>query len=225
MLKFRGILSLAAVLGWGVLGCTRPLPVSPNVAIGRGPVGLDPSQRIGAGYGTQLPGTGTLRTIPRQTNVVVNPWKPAVAARDWKHIVIHHTASATGNVNSIHESHLKKKDKNGNHWMGIGYHFVIGNGNGMGDGEIESTFRWREQLHGAHAGANEYNQHGIGIALVGNFENAPPSPAQLAAVKRLVAVMKSEYGIGSNKVIGHKDVKATACPGKFFPIAEVSESR
>ena len=108
--------------------------------------------------------------------------------------------------------------------LGIGYHFVIGNGNGMGDGIVEPTFRWRQQLHGAHAGNNRYNQHGIGIALIGNFEKKPPTAAQLASVKRLIGVLKGAYRISSEKVIGHGDIKATACPGKFFPMAEVSLS-
>lgn len=150
--------------------------------------------------------------------VIENPWRPQVAARDWQHIVIHHTATDSGSVERIHESHLKKG------WLGIGYHFLIGNGKGMSDGSIEPTFRWRQQLHGAHAGKDEYNQKGIGICLVGNFEEKPPSTAQLTEVKRLVAVLRDEYSIPASRVIGHRDVKATACPGQHFPLAEVSQS-
>eukprot|EP00913_Durusdinium_trenchii_P023444 g22022.t1 len=105
---------------------------------------------------------------------------------------------------------------------GIGYHFVIGNGNGMNDGEIEPTFRWRTQMHGAHAGNLQHNQYGIGIALIGNFEKAPPTAAQLAAVKRLVATLKREYAIDGKNVLGHSKIRATACPGRYFPLAEVS---
>lgn len=150
--------------------------------------------------------------------ITENPWTPKADAREWRHIVIHHTATGSGSVERIHESHLKKG------WLGIGYHFLIGNGNGMTDGSIEPTFRWRQQLHGAHAGKDEYNQRGIGICLVGNFEESPPSAAQLTAVKRLVAVLRKEYDIPSSRVIGHREVKATACPGKHFPLAEVSQS-
>ncbi|MAT16147.1 MAG: N-acetylmuramoyl-L-alanine amidase [Planctomyces sp.] len=150
-----------------------------------------------------------------------NPWKPEVADREWKWIVVHHTATDRGSVESIHESHLKRRDANGNSWLGIGYHFVIGNGQGMEDGDIEPTFRWRQQLHGAHAGRAEENQQGIGICLVGNFENHPPSAAQLTAIKKLVFTLKQEYGIDSDHVVGHYDIKTTACPGKHFPIAEI----
>lgn len=153
-----------------------------------------------------------------------NPWKPTAALRDWKHIVIHHTASEGGSVETINAEHLNRKDKNGNKWLGIGYHFLIGNGTGMSDGEIEPTFRWKKQMQGAHAGNEEYNQHGIGICLVGNFQDHRPSPAQLASVKRLVGVLKREYHIKSSQVVGHRDVKSTACPGKMFPMTEVAQT-
>lgn len=150
--------------------------------------------------------------------VVENPWRPKVDAREWRHIVLHHTATDSGSVERIHESHIAKG------WLGIGYHFLIGNGNGMADGVVEPTFRWRQQLHGAHAGKDEYNQHGIGICLVGNFQETNPTEGQLAAVKQLVAALRGEYSIPSSRVIGHNEVKATACPGQNFPLAQVSQS-
>jgi hypothetical protein len=138
--------------------------------------------------------------------------------------VLHHTATEKGSVEDIHESHLQRKDAGGNHWLGIGYHFVIGNGKGMGDGVIEPTFRWREQLQGAHAGVADYNDLGIGIVLIGNFNEHPPTAAQLAAVKQLVATLKAAYGINSEDVVGHGDVKATECPGRYFPLGEIGQA-
>ena len=157
---------------------------------------------------------------PTPPVVVQNPWEPDASPRKWRHIVLHHTASSAGSVESVHEAHI------GRGWDGIGYHFLIGNGKGMGDGEIQQTFRWREQIHGAHAKSpnNEYNEYGIGICLVGNFEESDPSDAQLASVKRLVSVLKHEYQLTDSQVIAHRDVKATACPGKNFPIGEISRS-
>jgi N-acetyl-anhydromuramyl-L-alanine amidase AmpD len=160
--------------------------------------------------------------VPQRGDQSGFAWEPtAKQYREWRTIVIHHTAARHGSVESIHEAHLKRKDSNGNPWLGIGYHFVIGNGQGMSDGEIEQTFRWREQLQGAHAGAGEYNERGIGIALVGNFDEEPPTAAQLAAVKQLVSALQIRFGIAGDKVIGHSDIKATACPGRHFPIDEV----
>ncbi len=149
-------------------------------------------------------------------------WTPRVAVRDWQAIVIHHTASHSGSVESIHQVHQQRKDAAGNPWRGIGYHFVIGNGHGMEDGEVEATFRWREQLEGAHAGVSRYNQQGVGICLVGNFDDRLPTEAQLAALKRLVAWLSQEYDIPVQQVKGHGQLKATACPGKYFPMHELT---
>lgn len=153
-----------------------------------------------------------------------NPWRPKKTPRGWKHLVLHHTAANSGSVESIHEQHLKNKDKDGNPWLGIGYHFVIGNGHGMDDGAIEPTFRWTQQLAGAHAGVAEYNQRGIGIVLIGNFEKTAPTAAQLKSVKELLSILAREYQIDADHVIGHGDVKATECPGRLFPLKEVRTS-
>ena len=91
----------------------------------------------------------------------------------------------------------------------------------MAGGRIEPTFRWIEQLHGAHAGSRPHNDSGIGICLVGNFENEPPTPLQMAAVKRMVRDLSHRYGIGAENVLRHGDVKATDCPGQQFPFDEV----
>lgn len=200
-----------------IAGCTQQSSLPPVAINSPSPVSPYPSQAA-----RPTPDTPLFTTPPTIAIEPRNPWKPDAEVRDWEYIVIHHTASTTGSVESIHELHSKKKDKSGKAWLGIGYHFVIGNGNGMPDGAIETTFRWREQMHGAHAGNNKYNQKGIGVCLVGNFENEPPSEAQLAAVKKLVGVLKAEYGITSENVQGHRDVKATACPGKYFPMSEVA---
>jgi len=200
-----------------ITGCTQRTSLPPVTINSPTPIPQHPAQ-----VAKPAPHTPLFTTPPMVAIEPKNPWKPDGELRDWKYIVIHHTASTTGSVESIHELHSKKKDKSGNTWLGIGYHFVIGNGNGMPDGAIEPTFRWREQMHGAHAGDNKYNQKGIGICLVGNFEKAPPTEAQLAAVKELVGTLKAEYKIAGENIQGHRDVKATACPGKYFPMSEVA---
>ena len=152
------------------------------------------------------------------------PWTPTGPARDWKYVVVHHTATQTGNVESIHRTHLARKDADGNPWRGIGYHFVVGNGHGMEDGRIEPTFRWRDQLAGAHAGVADYNRSGIGICLVGNFEQQPPTEAQFGALTELVRTLTSDYGINPDDVKRHGELKATACPGRLFPMQELTRA-
>lgn len=149
-------------------------------------------------------------------------WPADVPLKEWRYIVLHHTASSSGSVASIHAEHQQRNDSEGNPWRGIGYHFVIGNGEGMPDGAIEPTFRWFDQSSGAHAGVGLYNEFGVGVCLIGNFEETPPTVNQLAAVKQLVAALKAECHIDTSGVVRHGDIKATACPGKLFPFAEIA---
>ncbi len=158
--------------------------------------------------------------------------------RHWKHIVLHHSASAHGSALEFHRFH-----KNERGWDGLAYHFVIGNGNGSGDGEIEVGYRWTDQIHGAHAGNPEYNQYGIGICLVGNFEetgpqggpacpqagSACPTPAQRESLRALLRWLMERCEIPSTEIVRHKDVRdrqgllagGTECPGKNFPFEEI----
>jgi hypothetical protein len=151
-------------------------------------------------------------------------WRPEAEPREWKYVLLHHSATETGSVASIDAVHRQRRDAGGNPWLGIGYHFVIGNGHGMEDGRIEATFRWDEQLAGAHAGDAEYNSHGIGICLIGNFEEMPPTDAQLEAMSTLLAWLRTGYALPPEGLVRHLDVRSTACPGRFFPWDDVSRS-
>ena len=144
--------------------------------------------------------------------------------KDWKFLVLHHSGTDAGSLESIDAVHRRRRDSAGNLWRGIGYHFLIGNGQGMSDGQIQATFRWTSQLSGAHAGSKLYNQYGVGICLVGNFETSGPTSAQLKAVRSLIAELKSQFGLTTEQVLRHGDLKATACPGRHFPFEEIAST-
>lgn len=150
--------------------------------------------------------------IPIQTDEPLNPWK---------FVIIHHSATSSGSVEGIHAAHRQRRDSQGNPWLGIGYHFVIGNGNGMPDGAIESTFRWRKQIAGAHAGVRSFNDHGIGICLIGNFEEHPPTSAQTKSLRDLLNRLLTTFQLNPESVLTHGDLKSTACPGKLFQLQDV----
>lgn len=152
-------------------------------------------------------------------------FEPATASHAWKYIVLHHSAGDEGSVASIDADHRLRTDRAGRPWLGIGYHFVIGNGQGMPDGLIEPTFRWREQLHGAHAGSREFNRDGIGICLVGDFSRSPPSDRQVAAARQLVDWLCRRYSIEAGHVLRHGDVVASDCPGRLFPADLLAPAR
>ncbi|MCE9545094.1 MAG: peptidoglycan recognition protein family protein [Planctomycetia bacterium] len=151
-------------------------------------------------------------------------WDPPASSRDWQYVVLHHSATDEGDVASIDAADRKRRDQFGAAWPGIGYHFVIGNGQGMTDGRVEPTFRWQQQLHGAHANSQAHNRTGIGICVVGDCDASPPTPRQVAAAKRLLEWLSVRYGISPDHVVRHADIAATRCPGRKFPFEELREA-
>ena len=148
-------------------------------------------------------------------------FEPPKADRRWCYIVVHHSASATGSYASIDKLHKERLGTDG-----CGYHFVIGNGSESPDGQIEVTRRWAEQKGGAHcrdAVSPDVNDYGIGICLVGNFDEKGPTPRQLAATKALVAYLSDRYAIATDHVGVHARFasKPTDCPGKIFALQTV----
>jgi hypothetical protein len=162
------------------------------------------------------------RGSPQRDAMVKTPtgpaaWKPIAAVRPWRWIVIHHSASPAGSMTLFDKEHRAKG------WDGVGYHFVIGNGTASGDGQIEVTPRWPAQKWGAHAKTidNRYNEYGIGICLVGNFDSARPTAKQMQSLSRLTAYLMQTYRISSSNIVGHRDTKPTDCPGRNLDIAAV----
>jgi N-acetyl-anhydromuramyl-L-alanine amidase AmpD len=145
-------------------------------------------------------------------------WLPENKSDRWKCIVIHHSAGETGGADRFDGIHRKKG------WDELGYHFVIGNGTDTADGQVEVGPRWLEQKHGAHCKTDDhyYNEHGIGICLVGNFDNHPPDERQVQALARLVRFLCAEFKIPPNAIYTHGGVTGkTRCPGKQFDLLEL----
>ena len=67
---------------------------------------------------------------------------------------------------------------------------------------------------GAHAEGDNYGT--LGIVLSGNFELSEPTQAQIESAAFLIAHLAQVYGIplDGEHILGHRDVSATACPGK-----------
>lgn len=156
---------------------------------------------------------------PRVTSRAPDPKWDVTIRRTWKYIVIHHSATDSGSAASFDRSHRKRG------WDGLGYHFVIGNGSGTGDGVVEVGYRWTQQVTGAHAGrprpdVNLLNEQGIGICLVGNFNSSKPTRKQQESLHRLIDWLSGRCGIPRERVLVHRDVKGTECPGQHFPAQE-----
>ena len=121
-------------------------------------------------------------------------------------IILHHRAG-NGDVEGIDKIHKNQG------WTCIGYHFYV-----RKDGSI---YRGRkEDTVGAHAYGSNYTS--IGVCAEGNFETDIMSETQKNSIKELVAYLKNKYNITTVK--RHKDVNATACPGKNYPFDEIVDN-
>lgn len=161
--------------------------------------------------------------LPEATSKVPRAWiPPSSLERKWTAIIIHHSGTKEGNAAVFDRWH-----RQGRHWEGVGYNFVIGNGYGSNDGEVEVTFRWREQKTGAHCGGtpgNWANRDAAGICLVGDFNQTVPSRRQMQSLVKLVRFLQSRYGIPKSRIYGHRTTpgtRKTDCPGRNFSIARL----
>lgn len=122
---------------------------------------------------------------------------------------IHHTVTANDDstpkrtVKNIQNFHMGKG------WSDIGYHYLIDQ-----DGKIYAGNPVDRQ--GAHAGGQ--NHGNIGIAFLGNYQDAQPDESQLESAGKLIRHLGDQYGIdvSSSTVGGHRDVGSTACPGNHL---------
>ncbi len=144
---------------------------------------------------------------------------PSRIEKKWTAIVIHHSATETGNATIFDRMHREE-----NHWDGVGYDFVIGNGTDSGNGQVEVTFRWLRQVPGAHCGGtpdNWANVDAVGICLVGNFDQTEPTARQMQSLSRLVSFLQKRYAIRTACIYGHSGTpgaQVTDCPGKNSPV-------
>jgi len=144
-------------------------------------------------------------------------WVPSGGISNrWECVVIHHSDSDKSTPQGMRAWHLQRG------WDALGYHFVIGNGVGYPDGKVFVGERWTRQMHGAHCKTpgNHYNDHGIGVCLIGNLDAHPPTAKQLQALSRLVSFLSGHCGIPTSKILTHGGVThKTACPGKCFNLS------
>jgi N-acetyl-anhydromuramyl-L-alanine amidase AmpD len=126
-------------------------------------------------------------------------------AGDIHSIIIHHSATASGNVEVFRKYHLKQG------FADVGYHYVICNGHGGPDGEVQEGRP--ELMTGAHAPAR--NADSIGVCLVGDFTQGKPTTAQMLALYALLKDLMRRYHISPKDVLAHKEVSQTDCPGSL----------
>lgn len=212
--RFKFVPILMSVLA--SVGCASHrrgvLTELPAPVFGRGP-----SLRI---QPAPLPPPRPVLPVSPAVTAVPGGWIPPGGIDDrWDYIVIHHSATTSGDAARFDRAHKKRG------WDGLGYHFVIGNGTDSGNGQIEVGFRWTQQRTGAHCKTpdNRYNAHGIGICLVGNFEHARPTQAQMESLAKLVGFLNARCHIAPGRILVHGGITGkTLCPGRNFELSRLN---
>ncbi|XP_050668448.1 peptidoglycan-recognition protein LB-like isoform X2 [Leptidea sinapis] len=125
------------------------------------------------------------------------------------YVVIHHSylppACSTREQCSRAMTQMQRMHVDTRGWWDIGYNFAVG-----GDGTVYEGRGW--QILGAHA--LNFNNVSIGICLIGDWTNELPPVQQLKAAQSLISAgvdrgyIKLDY-----KLVGHRQVRDTKCPG------------
>jgi LysM repeat protein len=171
-----------------------------------------------------IPASGTAKAgstpkAPLPSSLKARLDKQKVVPGKWRFIVIHHSGSPQGTVKGMDEYHRKKRRMQN----GLAYHFVIGNGRGIPDGQVEIGDRWRRQISGGHLASEKLNQKSIGICLVGNFSKTRPTSKQMYSLNALIQYLLQRCKPGAGAVKLHRQInpRPTECPGRNFPGKEM----
>lgn len=121
-------------------------------------------------------------------------------------IVIHHADASECDAKTIHQWHQDRG------WSGMGYHYLVRKKNG-----VVETGRPINTI-GAHCTGQ--NADSIGICFEGDFDKENMTNEQLATGRELIAYLRGIYG-QNIRIVRHKDLMATDCPGKNFPFDEL----
>ncbi|WP_141538692.1 N-acetylmuramoyl-L-alanine amidase [Isoptericola jiangsuensis] len=138
---------------------------------------------------------------------------------------IHHTAGTNsysaaqvpGIIRGIYAYHANTRD-----WGDIGYNFLVDKYGRAWEGRAGGILN---QTIGGHA--RGFNTNTTGVSVLGNYDVVQPSTASVTAVVKLVAWKLALHGVpatGSTtiegvrlpRILGHRDVASTACPGRYL---------
>jgi hypothetical protein len=173
---------------------------------------LDPKPVV-RNDGFSLSPLAAATTVGTPGDPIAQTRAPITASR-WQAIVIHHSGSVVGSPASIEK--LEQSDPAAQQ----GHHFIIGNGNGMGDGELHISHRWLDQLAGDHATKafdDYYNKSAISICLVGDGNRRGFTQEQTRQLKALVDSLCRHLNLPADRVVLYSDVVPGNDPGKLYP--------
>jgi N-acetylmuramoyl-L-alanine amidase len=197
-----------------------------------------------AGATTALPRAAAIGSAPQPELHTRKEWgadpswrngRPVYTHR-LKQIHVHHTATGNdysradvpGILRGMYRYHTQTLG-----WFDIGYNFLVDR---FGRAWVGRSGGVNRLVRGAHTLG--FNEHSVGIAVIGNLERRAPWPEAVTAVVKLAAWKLDKYGrdaegtvrvtsTGSDKypdgtrvrlpvIDGHRDTNDTACPGRAY---------
>jgi hypothetical protein len=137
----------------------------------------------------------------------------------WTRVVLHGSGSARGNLETLTREHRRLRGLSD----GMACHFVIGNGDGSKDGEVQTGARWLSGKTEAALDDPALREGTISVCLVGDFHQRPPTKAQLEALDELVDYLTMKNG--PLRVMTHGQIagrESSACLGAHFPAEQIT---
>lgn len=188
--------------------------VGAMLVVGAGLAALDRSSRPTAPESVTLPALMAAAVEAPKIDAIFRTNVPIQKGR-WQAIVIHHSASPFATSESLSSATGGRQ---------TAFQFVIGNGNGMGDGDLHVGSSWMDQTAGRHSSGKFgpwLNQNAIAICLVGDGNRKPFSGEQLDQLVRLTNTLAKEFGIDRQKIYLPSDLDPSSKnPGSNFPAAQ-----
>jgi hypothetical protein len=127
---------------------------------------------------------------------------PQRGLADIKRVIVHHTGTKP-DVTPLRIAQAQVSQGK----AGITYHFLV-----AADGALYRTQPFELAIEQTLVSA--VNADGAAVALIGNFTDVTPPPAQLAAAARLIAWLLKSRGLGIAAVFGRRELDGrSASPG------------
>ena len=145
---------------------------------------------------------------PSSLDVVFETRAPSTLVGRWKYIYVHHSTTPAGNAATLAQTYR------------LADHFVIGNGDGCVDGEIQITQAWNRQdsIGTPPPGVSQIDPTCISICVVGDFDHSRPTPTQQRRLAQLVGTLQSKLHIPASHVLTIDQPSSPAGIGHSFPI-------
>lgn len=155
---------------------------------------------------------------------------------------IHHTASTNnytqaqvpGLLRGFAEYHMRPEAAGGRGWCDLGYNFLVDKFGTIYEGRGGGTDL---PVVGVHTGG--FNSRIVGVAAIGNYEEAVPSAALNESLSRIIAWKLAQHRVTANSsvtlvsgggaskypagtpvtlntIFGHRDAQYTSCPGRYL---------